>query len=313
MRKQITTAVAVLGLMATAARGGDIVETAAGNDSFSTLVAAVKAAGLVDTLKGDGPFTVFAPTNEAFQKLPEGTVENLLKPENKQQLVDILTYHVVAGSVPAAKVTELNGAATVNGQRVDISTKDGVQVDDATVVKTDIECSNGIIHVIDTVLIPASGTIPEVAQEAGKFNTLLAAVKAAGLADALSGEGPFTVFAPTDAAFEKLPEGTVENLLKPENKQQLAAILKYHVVSGRVYSNDALSAKEAETLQGAEVHVMQKDGAAYVNKSKLVATDIDAANGVIHVIDAVLLPPEKKSPAEATRTQKAEPARPCNS
>lgn len=314
MKKQMMTAVAVLGLMATAARGADIVDTAADNDSFSTLVAAVKAAGLVDTLKGDGPFTVFAPTNEAFEKLPAGTVESLLKPENKEKLIGVLTYHVVAGRVPAEKVTGLTGAVTVNGQRVDISAKDGVTVDKARVVKTDIECSNGIIHVIDTVLLPADATIPAVAQEAGTFNTLLAAVKAAGLAEVLSGEGPFTVFAPTDDAFAKLPEGTVESLLQPENKEQLIAILKYHVVSGRVYSTDALAAKKAETLQGSEVQIQQKDKGAWVNKSRLLSTDLDAANGVIHVIDAVLLPPEaEKKPAGATHAQPTGTVRPCNS
>jgi uncharacterized surface protein with fasciclin (FAS1) repeats len=133
----------------------DIVDIAASNDDFSTLVAAAGAAGLVETLKGDGPFTVFAPTNSAFAKLPDGTVESLLEPENKQALTDILTYHVVAGKVMAADVVTLNSATTVNGKDVHIRVKDGtVHINNAQVVATDIVGSNGVIHVIDSVLLP---------------------------------------------------------------------------------------------------------------------------------------------------------------
>lgn len=133
----------------------DIVDTAVGAKSFTTLVAAVKAAGLVETLKSKGPFTVFAPTDEAFAKLPEGTVESLLKPENKDKLVAVLTYHVVPGKVMAADVVKLKNAKTVQGGEVDIVVADGkVKVDNANVVKTDIECSNGVIHVIDAVILP---------------------------------------------------------------------------------------------------------------------------------------------------------------
>lgn len=132
----------------------DIVDTAVKAGSFKTLAAALKAAGLVETLKGEGPFTVFAPTDEAFAKLPKGTVESLLKPENKERLVSILTYHVVPGKVKAADVVKLKEAKTVQGIKVKIDTNDGVKVDDAKVTKTDIECTNGVIHVIDTVLIP---------------------------------------------------------------------------------------------------------------------------------------------------------------
>jgi transforming growth factor-beta-induced protein len=133
----------------------DIVDTAVGAGSFKTLVAAVQAAGLVDTLKGKGPFTVFAPTDEAFAKLPKGTVEDLLKPENKAKLVAVLTYHVVPGKVMAADVVKLKEAKTVQGQSVKIVVEGGkVKVDAANVVKTDIETSNGVIHVIDAVILP---------------------------------------------------------------------------------------------------------------------------------------------------------------
>lgn len=134
---------------------GTIVEVAAANADFETLVAAVNAAGLAETLSGAGPFTVFAPTDEAFAKLPAGTVENLLKPENKDKLVALLTYHVVAGKVLAADVVTLDNATTVNGAIADITvTGDTVMVDNATVTATDIPASNGVIHVIDTVIMP---------------------------------------------------------------------------------------------------------------------------------------------------------------
>lgn len=133
----------------------DIVDTAVANGSFKTLAAALGAAGLVDTLKGEGPFTVFAPTDAAFAKLPAGTVDDLLKPENKAKLTSILTYHVVAGKVMAADVVKLTEATTVEGGKVTIAVTDGnVKVDDANVTATDIKTSNGVIHVIDTVLMP---------------------------------------------------------------------------------------------------------------------------------------------------------------
>jgi uncharacterized surface protein with fasciclin (FAS1) repeats len=143
------------GRAALQAQQKDIVDTAVAAGSFKTLAAALKAAGLVDTLKGKGPFTVFAPTDEAFAKLPPGTLEDLLKPENKQKLTEILTYHVVPGSVMAADVAKMQGAKTVNGKSVTIKAAGGsVMVDGAKVVKADIAASNGVIHVIDSVILP---------------------------------------------------------------------------------------------------------------------------------------------------------------
>lgn len=276
----------------------DIVDTAVGAGSFKTLAAALQAADLVGALKGKGPFTVFAPTDEAFGKLPKGTVETLLKPENKQKLAAVLTYHVVKGKVGSDQVVKLSGAKSLNGQQIDIQVVDGkVKTDKATVLKTDIQCSNGVIHVIDQVILPASDNIPATAIKAGSFKTLVAAAQAAGLVDALSSKGPLTVFAPTDDAFAKLPAGTVESLLKPENKAKLVSILKYHVVPGRVYSSDALAAGIAKTLEGQSVSIAVQGGAAMVNNAKLVATDLDASNGVIHVIDTVIMPPANKQAA----------------
>ncbi len=147
---------APLALSAVTAKAADIVDTAVSAGKFETLVAAVKAADLVDTLKGDGPFTVFAPTDEAFAKLPAGTVENLLKPENKDQLIAILTYHVVPGKVMSADIANKQlKAGTVQGSELDINALNGgVSVDNANVIQADIETSNGVIHVIDTVVLP---------------------------------------------------------------------------------------------------------------------------------------------------------------
>lgn len=289
----------VLGMVALAcalttqvASAKDIVETAVEAGSFKTLAAALQAAGLAETMQGKGPFTVFAPSDEAFAKLPAGTVDSLLKPENKQQLIAVLTYHVVPGKVLAADVVKLSSATTINGQRVDVQVQgDKVMVDRARVVTPDIACSNGVIHVIDTVLLPSTNTIPATAAKAGNFKTLLAAAKAAGLVEVLSGNQPLTVFAPTDDAFAKLPAGTVEDLLKPENKAKLAAILKFHVVPGRLFASDVLSKKELKTVQGGTLTATLEGDVATINGAGLIATDVDASNGVIHVIDAVLLPP----------------------
>ncbi len=270
---------------------GDIVDVAVGAGSFTTLVAAVQAAGLVDVLRGDGPFTVFAPSDEAFARLPSGTVETLLEPENREMLKAILTYHVVPGRVMAADVTDLEFAATANGQRLNISTRDNtVMVNQSRVIATDIAASNGVIHVIDAVILPETKSVLEVAADAGSFGTLAAAIEAAGLVETLSGEGPFTVFAPTDEAFAKLPRETLESLLRPENRDQLVQILTFHVVPGRVYSDQALEAGQAETVQGQSVRIAERYGSPRVQNAKIVTTDIQASNGVIHVIDTVILP-----------------------
>ncbi len=277
---------------ATAAATGQktIVETAVAAGTFQTLAAALGAAELAETLSGKGPFTVFAPTDAAFAKLPKGTVENLLKPENKETLRTILTYHVVAGDVRAADVVKLRQASAINGQRFAIRVEEGaVSVAGVNVVKTDIACSNGVIHVVDSVMMPATKNLVATAIDAGSFGTLAAALEAASLVEALSGKGPFTVFAPTDEAFAKLPKGTVETLLKPENREQLAKILKYHVVSGRVYANQ-LASGDVSTLAGVPLAVKVGKDAVRIGSAGVAKADIETTNGVIHVIDSVLLP-----------------------
>ena len=303
---------------------GTIVDVAVENGSFNTLVAAVEAAGLVETLSGEGPFTVFAPTDDAFAALPDGVVDALLLPENQDVLVQVLTYHVVPGQVLAADISD-GDVATVEGQSVTLSTADGVTVNDVMVVTPDVTASNGVIHVIDAVLLPPDvdpsaltsddmsdmdesmdesestdgedmaeatdqGTIVDVAVEAGEFQTLVAAVDAAGLVETLSGEGPFTVFAPNDEAFAALDPALIEVLLLPENQEVLAQILTYHVVSGEVLSTD-IEAGDVATVEGSTVTI-GVDGGVTVNDATVIAADVTASNGVIHVIDAVLIPPD---------------------
>jgi len=284
----------------TVAQQQSIAQTAIGAGNFNTLVAAAKAAGLVGALSGGQELTVFAPTDEAFAKLPPGTVEMLLLPENKDRLAAILTYHVVPGRVMAADAYGLTSAQTLNGQRLDLNLRsDFPMINNAPLTATDIQCTNGVIHVIDEVMLPAKKTIPVTATEAGIFNTLVAAVGAADLGGVLSGDGPFTVFAPTDDAFAKLPAGTVESLLEPGNKQKLVDILKYHVVSGRVYDDQAVKARSAQTLLGRSVKIGYSAQGISVNDATVISKNIETSNGVVHAIDTVLIPGSSLSPAEA--------------
>jgi transforming growth factor-beta-induced protein len=276
----------------------NIVEIAAGDERFSTLVAAVTKAGLVETLSGPGPFTVFAPTNDAFAALLADlgiTAEELLA---SPDLTSILTYHVVAGKVTAADVVKLDKATTVNGKDIMIEVKDGNVILNGSikVIITDIMASNGVIHVIDGVLLPPADPKPtpsivEIATSNPDFSTLVAALQAANLVEALSGDGPFTVFAPNNAAFEKLADSLhleVADLLELPN---LSDILLYHVAEGAVKAEQALELGTIPTLNGANVEAELRGSDVFINDSKVIAADIEASNGVIHVIDTVLIPP----------------------
>ena len=268
-----------------------IVDIAVEDGRFTTLVAALQAADLAGALSGEGNFTVFAPTNDAFAALPEGTVEALLA--DIPALTDILLYHVAEGKFMASDVLELSNAMTLQGQYVDIAVEDGkVMIDGAEVIITDIEASNGVIHVIDAVILPESRDIVDIAVEDGRFTTLVAAVQAAGLVDTLKSEGPFTVFAPTDDAFAALPEGTVEGLLA--DIPALTNVLLYHVVPGKVTAADVvgLDGQSAGTaLEGQSINIKLDMSNVYLNENvQVIITDIETSNGVIHVIDAVLLP-----------------------
>lgn len=277
----------------------DIVDTAVGAGSFKTLVAAVQTAGLESTLRGPGPFTVFAPTDDAFAKVPKFLTDKLLTPPYKTELGLILKYHVLSGSVKSGDI--LGKTVTpdsVMGAKLNVDGNGGkVVINGATnVITPDVAALNGVIHAIDGVILP-SITDTAVAYDDGTttFKTLVAALTAGELAATLGGPGPYTVFAPTDAAFAKIPKATLDSLLLPANKAQLQTILKYHVISGNpVYAKDvapgtvtSLSGPLTITVTGADVELAANGGA----KSKVVLTDLPANNGVVHVIDTVILPP----------------------
>jgi len=276
---------------------GTITDIVVASDDFSTLEAAVIAANLQGTLAGEGPFTVFAPTNAAFAALPAGTLDGLLA--DIPALTAILTYHVVPGRVDAAAVVNLTMATTVEGRDITIEVVNGEVIlnGNVKVTMTDIPASNGIIHVIDGVLLPPAvveplGTITDIVVAGEDFSTLEAAVIAADLAGTLAGEGPFTVFAPTNAAFAALPAGTLDALLA--DIPALTEILLYHVVSGSVDAATVVGLSMATTLEGSHIEIEVVNGEVILNGTiKVTMTDIPASNGIIHVIDGVLLPPEE--------------------
>lgn len=273
---------------------------------FTTLVAAVVAADLVEALSGEGPFTVFAPTDEAFAAALEAldlTAEELLA--DTETLTSVLLYHVVPAEVSAEAVMELDGEyaeTLLEGDKILIrASEDGVTVDGANVIATDIMGSNGIIHVIDAVILPdGDPTIVDIAVEAAsaemdaEFTTLVAAVIAADLVEALSDEGPFTVFAPTDEAFAAALEAlglTAEELLA--DTETLTSVLLYHVVPGKVLAKDVveLDGETVETLlEDDGIMISVSEDGVMVDGANVIATDIIGSNGVIHVIDAVILP-----------------------
>lgn len=312
--KRLTTAFAFVFLLPSLVLAqDDILTTAASNGSFKTLTSLVVAADLDEALQSDGNFTVFAPTDEAFSALSEETLASLLKPENQETLAAILKYHVLPKeiSVPKTNNHPLKSAKTLLGKRVKFDRKGTkVKINGANIVIRNIKCSNGLIHVIDSVLLPPEEdtTIVGTAKKAGSFKTLLAAAEAAGLVEALSSKGPLTVFAPTDKAFEALPKGTLKSLLKPENKDQLAEILKYHVIAGKVTAQDAVKAGEAKTLAGQTVQITIQDGQLRINESNVINNDLETSNGIIHVIDHVLIPEAKSHRTSAGATSQEQNA-----
>ncbi|MCA9956374.1 MAG: fasciclin domain-containing protein [Anaerolineales bacterium] len=303
-------------LVPAVAADGDktIVEIASGDDRFETLVAAVVATDLVDTLSS-GEWTVFAPTDDAFAKLGLNA-DNIASSFSKADLTDILLYHVIDGEVSSEKALTLLGDVTmVNGATAGLKYFDGNLYvnDDAKVIIPDIDASNGIIHAVDTVILgpwpkeaaPASsgsssssasstGTIVDIAVNDGRFDTLVAAVTAAGLADTLSG-GEWTVFAPTDDAFAKLGLNA-DNIATTFSEVELTRILLYHVLEGEVFSDKALTLLGDVTMANGELAGLKYfDGNLYVNDdAKVIIADINASNGVIHAVDTVILGPWPK-------------------
>ena len=274
----------------------NIVQTAVAAGQFTTLASLLTKAGLVDTLSTGGPFTVFAPTDAAFAKVPKATLEALAA--NPAQLKSVLLYHVVSGGVTAADVVKLTSAKTLEGRSVAVKTVAGsVYIDKAKVTTPDVTASNGLIHVIDSVLIPKAApaapakNIVQTAIAAGQFKTLASLLTKAGLAGTLQGKGSFTVFAPTDAAFAKVPKATLAALGK--NKAKLRAVLLYHVVKGKVTAAQASMLTSAKTLEGASFPIRVSGAKVYARGALVTKADVMASNGVIHVIDRVLIPPKQ--------------------
>jgi transforming growth factor-beta-induced protein len=262
----------------------DIVETAEADGNFTTLISALEATGLNSTLKTAGPFTVFAPTDDAFAALDPDVLNWLIA--NPTALTEVLLYHVVSGAFNSTDVVALSSIQTLQGDNVSITVDTAVMVDGANITAVDIECTNGIIHVIDAVMIPSGALdIIRTATNAGSFTTLLTALDVAGLTSALEAAGPFTVFAPTDDAFAALDPDVLNWLIA--NPTALTEVLLYHVVSGAFNSTDVVALSSIQTLQGDNVSITV-DTAVMVDGANITAVDIECTNGIIHVIDAVM-------------------------
>ena len=270
-----------------------IMDLVAADARFKTLAAAVNAAGLGEVLSGAGPFTVFAPTDAAFESLPEGTVEALLTEEGKTSLISILKNHVVSGRADLSSALGAGSISNLENNTLKVTFSEGsVRVNDAVLRQADVSTSNGIVHIIDSVLVPTKEgptSILETANKAGSFKTLLAAVETAGLEDYLESGESVTIFAPTDAAFNKLPAGTVEQLLKPENRKKLETVLINHALQGSVGAGTALSQGTAETLGNQTLTFKIKEGRFQVNGITIDTVDLVCSNGIIHVVDEVIL------------------------
>lgn len=278
----------------------DIVTLAQATPDLSILVEAVVAAGLVDTLKGTGPFTVFAPTNAAFAAvLTELGLTKAQLLADKPLLTTVLTYHVLPSRVASSAIPFGKGITTVQGSILKIDSVAGsVVITDgrnrtSKVVTPDVAASNGVVHIVDKVILPANRTIVQTAQALPQFSILVEAVVAANLATTLSGTGPFTVFAPTDTAFANLlTELGVTKAALLANTALLTKVLTYHVVSGRVLKaevplNTAIVTVQGDTLSvGSNLAITDQRG----RTSNITGTDLLTSNGVIHVIDKVILP-----------------------
>lgn len=264
-----------------------IAELAATTPQLSTLAAALEAAGLTSTLAGEGPFTVFAPVDPAFQALGQDRIGRLLSSENRALLTKVLTYHVVPGEILASGLRDGATVATVEGSSLTFDLSGEPRVNGVRIIGTDIRASNGVVHLIEGVLTE-NLDIVDVATVEG-FDALVEAVRAAGLEETLrtdNGGAGFTVFAPTDAAFSAL--GQV-----PSDPAVLSSILLYHGVGAQVFSTDLSDGQVVTTLQGGTFTVDLTSGVTLMgaqNDASVVAADVAASNGVIHVIDAVLLP-----------------------
>jgi uncharacterized surface protein with fasciclin (FAS1) repeats len=275
----------------------DLVETARGHEEFSTLLSLIDAAGLTGTLRDEGPFTLIAPTDEAFSAIPAETVTELLRPDNRPALRRILLNHVVPGWRYTFDKVGADSLTTLAGQHLPLLSPSAahwkVQPAGATLTRVNLVAGNGVIHASDRVLLPREGLL-SIAADDGEMNTFVAAVRAAELENLLAG-GPFTLLVPSDTAFAALPAGTLEELLRPANRGRLREILTHHAVGGFVLSEEIVGRPEirsVRTIGGRELPIaVGEAGQVKIGGARVIRTDILGGNGVIHVIDSVLLPP----------------------
>ncbi|MHC5114951.1 MAG: CIA30 family protein [Planctomycetota bacterium] len=295
------------------AYGAGIAAAGAGGDDLVTVARAAGLDALLDLVTAaelelpDQRVTILAPTDEAFSRIPESARRDLLRPENRAALRSILAYHVIGSPLSSTELLMRRTVDTLNGQRVDVAPDGAPGIGPAGFVVTDVSFDGGVVHVIDTVLMPQSKSITDLAAETSELSTLTTAVVAAGLGDQLGSEnGPFTVFAPIDDAFAELPTGTLESLTRPENRSQLVQILGLHVVPGRLYASELLANRQARTFFGSPVEFGTAGGRLRVGDANIVRADIEAGNGVIHFIDRVLLPTDP--PADRTMMMTRRPS-----
>ncbi len=294
-----------------AAADGSLISVLTDDGRYNTLISALAASGVDAKLGQKGPFTVFAPTDQAFQKLPADTLARLLLPENVKTLEKVLKYHVIGGLISTASINE-GDKDTLEGKKVHFSYVKGEATVNGSPFVSELPASNGIVHGIDFVLVPpgvdlnelggtvesAAPTAPPVVgvallktlEEQGTFTTLLSAIDKSGLKEQLSGAGPFTIFAPTDEAFKRLPGDALAKLLLPKNKDALITLLKHHVIAKQVNGRDLKDKSDQSMLDGSTVKIGILQGKISVDDATMTYADQDATNGVIHIIDAVLRP-----------------------
>lgn len=267
----------------------------------NTLQTALEVSQLIDVLASEGPFTLFAPTDAAFNALPAGLLEQLLA-DPEGQLTQILLYHVTDGTALANSLSDGQMIMTLNGQSITVTINaDGVFINNAEVIVADVQATNGVVHVIDAVLVPATppATVVDIIVNSADHTTLETAVIAAGLVETLSGAGPFTVFAPTDAAFAAVPTAILNALLADPNGL-LTQVLTYHVAPALAPSSSLSNNEQVATVNGQNVLITVNNGDVFVNNAQVIVADLIAQNGIVHVIDAVLVPQGVISVAENT-------------
>ncbi len=277
----------------------DIIVNASKLTNLSTSVALIDSSDLTPTLKSVGPYTVFLPSNSAFDNLAEGTIENLLNPENISELSTILTYHIVTGEHNSGNLENGEELTTVNGQVIKITKVNGsLKVNGALIENEDIISKNGVIFVIDTVLMPAPETVELQAEQVSvvenlartsNLGTLLSSLNSTLLSEDLESEGPFTIFAPTDSAFGKLPAGTLDSLLEEENESYLIKLLQHHILETEYVREDLIDGLSLKAASGLDIVVSRSENSLEVNGA-LVISEIQAKNGVIYILDKVLTP-----------------------